>query len=144
MNNAVMIGRLGKDPELTYTATGTAICKFSLAVDRQKGGDGEKVTDWFDVVAWGRQAETSAQYLHKGSRCAVQGSVEIQTWEKKDCSCKGYRVEINARNVSFLDSKEERSAAPAPVAQAQAAAPAQTSAAAAFGDDDDQDPFGDQ
>jgi len=163
INNVVLVGRLGNDPELTYTASGTALCKFRLGVTRpprrsDDGGRGEEETDWLDITCWGRVAETAAQYLDKGSLVGVEGRVQSRTWERQDGS-KAYGVDINAQRVDFLESRSQAEARragggggrppqqQAPQQQApQQAAPQQ--AAPPSNDDwpgeDDQDPFGDQ
>jgi single-strand DNA-binding protein len=108
INNVVLVGRLGSDPELTYTQSGTALCKFRLAVSRPPRGDSnEEETDWLDIVTWGRTAENSNQYLDKGARVGVEGRIQTRTWQRDDGS-KGYGVEINAFRVTFLESRQER------------------------------------
>lgn len=131
INSVVLVGRLGNDPELTYTQSGTAIAKFRLAVSRppRQGSDQEE-TDWLDIVAWGRTAENVAQYLDKGAQVGVEGRVQSRTWERQDGS-KAYAVEINAFRVHFLESrweKERRQAAsggPRPQGQQQQRPPQQ-------------------
>lgn len=110
INSVVLVGRLGNDPELTYTQSGTAICKFRLAVNRppRQGSDQEE-TDWLDVVTFGRTAETCNQYLDKGALVGVEGRVQSSTWERQD-GTRGYRVEINAMRVQFLESRRDREA----------------------------------
>jgi len=108
INNVVLVGRLGNDPELTYTQSGTAITKFRIAVNRppRQGSDQEE-TDWLNVVTFGRTAETCAQYLDKGALVGIEGRVESSTWERQD-GTKGYAVNINAFRVQFLESRQER------------------------------------
>jgi len=152
---------LGNDPELTYTQSGTAIAKFRIAVSRppRQGSDQEE-TDWLDVVTFGRTAENTAQYLDKGALVGIEGRVQSSTWERKD-GTRGYRVEINAMRVQFLESgqeKERRQAAaggpprgrPQPPQQ-QGPAPQQAAPQQQGGSDnidwameEDEDPFGDQ
>ena len=113
INNVVLVGRLGRDPEVKKAASGTTICKFSLAVQRppRRGeDDGEKaeqITDWINVVTFGRTAESVEQYLGKGSLVGIEGRIQSSTWEKED-GTKGYAVEINAQRVDFLESRSER------------------------------------
>lgn len=108
INSVVLVGRLGNDPELTYTQSGTAIAKFRIAVSRppRQGSDQEE-TDWLDVVTFGRTAENTAQYLDKGALVGIEGRVQSSTWERKD-GTRGYRVEINAMRVQFLESRQEK------------------------------------
>lgn len=109
MNNAVLIGRLCRDPELSYTTTGTAICKFTLAVDRPTRAGEDKTADFIRITAWSAQAENIGRYLHKGSKCAVNG--RIQTGSYKDRDGKAVSTfDVIASNVEFLDSKTERPA----------------------------------
>jgi len=161
INNVVLVGRLGNDPELTYTNSGTALCKFRLAVERpprrtEDGGRGEKETDWLDITCWGKVAENVNQYLDKGSLVGVEGRMQSRTWERQDGS-KGYGVEVNAMRVQFLESKSEAEArragrggggAPPPQQQQQPPQqPPQQQAPPSNDDwpgDDDEDPFGDQ
>ncbi len=110
INSVVLVGRLGNDPELTYTQSGTAIAKFRLAVNRPpRQGSDEQETDWLDIVAWGRTAENCAQYLDKGSLVGIEGRVQSRTWERQDGG-KAYAVEINAFRVQFLESRRDREA----------------------------------
>lgn len=85
LNNVVVMGRLGRDPELRYTPNGTAVCSLSLAVDRDRpGADGQKATDWLDVTVWGKQAESCAQHLTKGRTISVVGRIQVRTYENQE------------------------------------------------------------
>ena len=114
INNVVLVGRLGNDPEMRYTPSGMAITKFRLAVDRRKrrgggedGGDEQKQeTDWLDIVCFGVVAENAGQYLDKGSVVGIEGRVQSRTWETQEGQ-KRYSVEIVANNVQFLESRAE-------------------------------------
>ncbi len=232
INSVVLVGRLGTDPELTYTQSGMAICKFRLAVarpprggsdsgqgqprersepttttekcpkcddgvlqiregrrgkflgcsnyptctySRDYDGDGgdqaaapapREETDWLDIVAFGRTAEICNQYLDKGALAGIEGSVRSSTWEKQD-GTRGYRVEIAAQRVQFLESRRDREARqaahggarppqqgggrqqgePAPQQQQQQGAPPQQQQGGPDIDwtmDESEDPFGDQ
>lgn len=103
MNIAILIGRLTKDPELRYVAsTGRAVASFSIAVDRTFiGKDGQKQTDFFNIIVWGKQAENSANYLSKGSQVAVRGQIQNRSYETPNGD-KRYVTEIIAENVQFL------------------------------------------
>lgn len=103
MNIAILIGRLTRDPELRYIAsTGKAVASFSIAVDRTFiGKDGEKQTDFFNIVVWGKQAENSANYLSKGSQVAIRGQIQNRNYETPNGD-KRYITEIIAENVQFL------------------------------------------
>ncbi|MCL6516019.1 single-stranded DNA-binding protein [Alicyclobacillus sp.] len=103
LNRVVLIGRLTQDPELRYTNSGTAVASFGLAVDRPRPNqNGERETDFINIVVWQKQAELCAQYLHKGRLAAVDGRLQIRTYENRD----GQRVrvaEVVAETVRFLD-----------------------------------------
>ncbi len=105
-NVVVLVGRLGSDPELKYTSSGTAIAKFRLAV-QEMPRDGEDQTTWVGVVAWGKKAETAAQYLAKGHRCAVQGRLHENRWETDDGQRRSV-VEVVADQVQFLEPKQQQ------------------------------------
>lgn len=99
------MGRLSKDPELK-TIGETNICNFDIAVDsKRKESDGTRSTSFFSVVCFGVIAENVAEHLGKGSKVAVQGSIEQRTYLKKDGS-RGYSYEVVATSVEFLDSKK--------------------------------------
>lgn len=107
LNRVIVIGRLTADPVLRYTQSGLAVCTFTLAVDRPfKGQNGEKETDFLDVQAWRKQGENCANYLTKGKMAAVDGRIQVRTYEAKDGS-KRKAVEIVAENVVFLSPKDK-------------------------------------
>jgi single-strand DNA-binding protein len=102
LNRVILIGRLTRDPELRYTTTGKPVVRFSLAVDRQRAPQAERSTDFIDIVAWEKLAETVHSYLTKGRLAAVQGRLQVRSYEAKD----GQRRrawEVVADQVSFLD-----------------------------------------
>lgn len=109
LNKVMIIGHLGRDPEMRFTPTGKSVSSFSVACNRSwKSKDGERKTetDWFNVVAWGDLAEISKQYLSKGSLVYVEGRLQIRDWTDS----KGDRqksVEIIAREILMLDSKNQ-------------------------------------
>lgn len=110
-----LLGNLGNDPEMRYTASGTAVTSFSLAVSRQwtdaSGEKKEKVT-WFRVSVWGNQAEPCSTYLHKGSKVLVVGEVEeARVYTDKDGNARA-SLEVKAATVQFLDSRKDDDAAP--------------------------------
>lgn len=108
MNNVVLIGRLTKDPEITYTQNGTAVCKFTLAVDRQ-GKDG---ADFIRIITWNKTAENCSKYLAKGRQAAVQGRIQTGSYKSKDGHTV-YTTDVIANNVQFLGNKsDERTAIP--------------------------------
>lgn len=107
LNSVILIGRLTRDPELRYTNTGHAVTGFGLAVERDyKSSDGNKETDFFNIVCWNRLAETTAQHLIKGRLVAVQGRLQSRTVDK-DGQRRTY-VEVVANTVKFLDYAKEQ------------------------------------
>lgn len=102
----ILIGRLGRDPELRYTAGGTAIANFPVACDRsfKKEGEAKRDTTWMDVVCFGKRAEVCSQYLHKGSLVFVEGEIQTRSWESD--GVKRYKTEVVASEVKFLSKKE--------------------------------------
>ena len=106
LNKVMLIGNLGKDPEMRYTANGNAVTSFSLAVNRtSQSQDGERreETEWFDIVAWNRLAELCSQFLQKGRKAYVEGRLHTRSWEGQDGQ-KRYRTEVVANTVLFLDA----------------------------------------
>jgi single-strand DNA-binding protein len=107
VNKAILLGRLGKDPELRMTSSQTAVCNFSLATtERHK--EGEK-TEWHNVIAFGKTAENCGKYLVKGSQVHIEGKIQTRKWQDKEGKDR-YTTEILANSVTFL-SKLEASAA---------------------------------
>jgi single-strand DNA-binding protein len=103
LNTVVLIGRLTRDPELRYTQSGKAVATVRLAVDRgTTNPQGERETDFIDVVVWDKQAETVANYLQKGRLVAVQGRLQIRQYETQEGQ-KRERAEVVANTVRFLD-----------------------------------------
>ena len=105
LNKVMVMGNLGADPEMRFTADGTPITNFRIAVNRMVGGmNGERrqETDWFTVVAWRKLAETCNQYLTKGKRVYVEGRLQIRSWQAQDGQTR-YQTEIVANDVIFLD-----------------------------------------
>lgn len=103
LNRVILIGRLTQDPELRYTNSGTSVASFTLAVDRMRTNQaGERETDFINIVVWQKQAELCAQYLHKGRLAAVDGRLQIRSYENRE----GQKVkvaEVVAESVRFLD-----------------------------------------
>lgn len=110
MNKIFLIGRLTKDPELKYTQSGTAVCNFTLAVDRRfTSQSGEKEADFISIVVWNKAAENCAKYLTKGRQTAVEGRLQIRSYDGKDGQ-KRWVTEVVAENVEFLSSGQNQSA----------------------------------
>jgi len=105
LNKVILIGRLTREVELIYTQQGTAVAKFTLAVDRdRKNAQGERETDFINCVVWQKQAENCANYIGKGSLIALDGRIQVRSYEAKDGG-KRWVTEVIAERVQFLDSK---------------------------------------
>jgi single-strand DNA-binding protein len=110
LNKVMLIGRLGQDPELKYTASGAAVLTLSIATNTSyKGQDGNAVehTEWHRVVLWRKLAEIMAQYAKKGSRVYVEGKLATRSWDDKD-GVKKYTTEITADQMQLLDSRGDK------------------------------------
>ena len=107
LNQIIIMGRLTRDPELRRTQSGTAVCSFSVAVDRDfKSQSGEKETDFIDVVAWRSTAEFAAKYFTKGRMAIVEGRLQIRPWTDKEGNSRR-SAEVVADNIYFGDSKRD-------------------------------------
>lgn len=105
LNRVVLIGRLTRDPELRFLADGTAVCNFTLAVDRPFAKEGQRQADFINCQVWKKQAEASAKYLAKGKLAAVDGRISIRSFENKEGQ-KQWATEVVAENVRFLSPKD--------------------------------------
>ncbi len=106
MNKVMLIGRLGKDPELRYTPSGTAVAKFSLATNRRKRNGEDQPPDWHRITAWSRLAEICAQYLTKGDQVMIQGRIEYGSYDKD--GVKHYTTDIIAEDLEMLGGRGDR------------------------------------
>lgn len=109
VNKAIIVGNLGRDPEVRYTPSGTAVTKFSVATtDRRKDKDGnfQEYTEWHRVTTFGRTAEVCGEYLAKGRSVYVEGEIRTSSWEDKEGN-KRYTTEIIGRTVQFLSPRGE-------------------------------------
>ena len=105
LNRIILIGRLTKDPELRYTQSGKAVCAFTLAVDRPYlANNGNREADFINIVVWNKTAENCAQYLAKGKLAAVDGRLQIRSYDGQDGQ-RRYVTEVIADNVRFLSPK---------------------------------------
>jgi single-strand DNA-binding protein len=123
VNKVIIVGRLGRDPEIRATSSGQQVANFSVATDESyKDKDGNKVErcEWHSVVVWGKQAEFCGNYLSKGRLVYVEGKLETRKWQDKDGADK-YTTEIKADRVQGLDSKPAEGGTAQP-AKAQAKA----------------------
>ena len=110
-NKVVFVGHLTRDPELRYTANGTPVANFGLAVDRAIKREGQPSADFFRVSVWGKQAEHCANYLAKGRMVALDGRIEINTYTKD--GQERTSVDVTANDVRFLSSGGDKNDAPA-------------------------------
>ena len=105
MNRVMLIGRLTAKPELRYTASNVPFARFSLAVNRTfSNGNGERQTDFLNIIVWRKQAENVCNYLNKGSFVSVEGRIQTGSYDDKDGN-KRYTTDIVADSVQFLESK---------------------------------------
>jgi single-strand DNA-binding protein len=110
INKVILVGRLGKDPEIRSTPGGQTVAKFTMATDERytdKSGEKQERTEWHNIVAWARLAEICGQYLRKGSLVYIEGSIRTDSWEDKESGQKKYRTEIIAREMKMLDRKRD-------------------------------------
>ena len=144
-NKVIVVGNLGRDPELRYTPQGTPLCTFSIASNERRksqAGEAQDVTTWFRVTVWGRQAETVAQYLTKGRSVYVEGRLHVEEWTDREGKPR-FTLEVNATDVQFIGgAKDEKLGIPMRAAAAQGGASGkQTDAQTAPADDEDGIPF---
>lgn len=108
VNKAILVGNLGRDPELRHTPNGQAVVNFTLATSESwtdKSGERQERTEWHRIVVWGKLAELCNQYLSKGRTVYVEGRIQTREWEDKDGN-KRYTTEINASTVNFIGSRQ--------------------------------------
>ena len=108
MQKVLLIGYLGRDPEVKYSQQGMAIAQLSVATTerwKDKGGELQEHTEWFGVKAFGRRAEVVGEHLHKGSRIYVEGRKRTESWDDKQTGAKHYKDLVYVDRIEFLDSK---------------------------------------
>ena len=130
MNKIMLIGNLGKDPEMNYTPSGVALTKFTLAVNRvtkSSTGEKEKETEWFNIIVWRQLAETCNTYLHKGSKVYIEGRLQQRKYTDKN-GIERWITEVIASDMEMLTPKSEQSG---------------SSSEFLAGSPDDSDPLGD-
>ncbi len=109
VNKVILIGRLGKDPEMRYTASGTAVANFSMATNhftRDQDGNNSDTTEWHQVVAFGRTAEVASEYLNKGKLVYIEGRLQTRSWDDQNGQ-KRYKTEVVCSNLQLLGSRAE-------------------------------------
>ena len=108
-NKIILVGNLGRDPELRYTPQGNAVCSFSMATNekrRDKAGEMQDITTWFRVTLWGSQAENAAKYLQKGRPVYIEGRLRVEEWTDRDNNNR-YTLEVNATDMHFVGGRGE-------------------------------------
>jgi single-strand DNA-binding protein len=115
VNKVILIGNLGKDPEMRYTPNGQPVTSFSLATTERwndKNNQKQEKTEWHNIVVWGKLAELANQYLKKGRSAYIEGRITTRSWDDRDGN-KKYRTEIIANQIQFLGSNQGAGEAPA-------------------------------
>ncbi len=107
VNQVVLVGRVGRDPEIRYFESGTSMATFSLAVNRPTK---DKKTDWFDIKLWGRQAEIAGEYVRKGSLIGIEGSLDFDTWNDKTSGELQVKPMIMGSSLRLLGSRNDEAA----------------------------------
>jgi single-strand DNA-binding protein len=113
VNKVILLGNLGKDPEVKYTPSGTPVAKFSLATNerfKDKDGNWQDRTEWHNITAWARTAEIAGEYLKKGSKVYIEGSLRTHSWDDKTSGQKKYMTEIIVNDLVLLGARGEGAA----------------------------------
>ena len=108
INKVILVGNVGKDPEVKYTPSGVALAKFSLATNerfKDKSGEWQDRTEWHNVLAWQRLAEIVGEYVHQGTKLYIEGKLQTSNWEDRNSGEKKFRTEIVARDIVLLGSR---------------------------------------
>ena len=154
VNKVILVGNLGRDPELRSTPSGQQVASFSLATNRKwkdRDGNRQEQTEWHNIVCWGRQAEIAGQYLTKGRQIFVEGRIQTQSWEDRQSGEKKYRTEIVCDNFQMLGQRgdqpagasyqPEEQSSPPPPSDSGDSADSGGSAGSGGSTDDDDIPF---
>lgn len=107
INKVILIGRLGQNPEIRHTPSGSAVANFSIATSESwndKSGQKQERTEWHRIVVWGKQAELCQQYLSKGRQVYIEGKLQTRQWQDKDGQTK-YTTEVHAQSIQFLGAQ---------------------------------------
>jgi single-strand DNA-binding protein len=144
-NKIILVGYLGRDPELRYTPQGTAVCKFSVATSERRknaSGEPEETTTWFRISAWGRLAEVANEYLAKGRQVYVEGRLRQEEYTDREGKPRT-SLEVNATEIQFIGQRGDEAAAASAEkpAAARAASQAQAPVKGAAQVEDDDIPF---
>ena len=139
VNKVILVGNLGRDPELRTTPSGQPVANFSVATTRKwkdREGNRQEQTEWHNIVVWGRQAEIAGQYLTKGRQIYVEGRMQTDSWDDQTHGEKRYRTEVICDNFQMLGSRDAST-----TAAATALGPEPSQAPAPAAPDDDDIPF---
>jgi single-strand DNA-binding protein len=123
-NKIILVGNLGRDPELRYTPQGTPVCSFTMATNerrKDRTGEMQDQTTWFRVTLWGPRAETASQYLTKGRPVYIEGRLRVEEWTDRDGKPR-YTLEVNATDMQFIGGQRPEEG-PAPIEKAPASEP---------------------
>jgi single-strand DNA-binding protein len=115
VNKVILVGNLGRDPELRYTASGTPVANFTMATSERwtdAAGERKERTEWHRIVVWGKQAEVVGEYLRKGRQVYIEGSLQTREWTDRDGN-KRYTTEVRAQRVQLLGRPDDRPSAAA-------------------------------
>lgn len=119
-NKIILVGNLGRDPDLRYTPQGTPVCSFSLATNerrKDKAGEVQDHSTWFRVTLWGRQAETASQYLTKGRPVYIEGRLRVEEWMDRDGRPR-HTLEVHATEMQFIGGGKAEETSPEQTATA--------------------------
>jgi single-strand DNA-binding protein len=109
VNKVILVGNVGKDPEVRYSPSGTPVAKFSLATNerfKDRNDEWQERTEWHSIVAWQRLAEIVGEYVSKGSKLYVEGKIQTSSWEDRQSGERKYRTEVVARDLLLLGPRE--------------------------------------
>jgi single-strand DNA-binding protein len=143
VNRVILVGRLGKDPEIRSIPSGTSVSKFSIATDERftdKSGEKQERTEWHNIEAWGKLGEICGQYLRKGKLVYIEGSIRTESWDDKESGQKKYRTKIVASEMQMLDKKSDDEGGGGGYTRKPAAAGAPAERSGQM-EDDDEVPF---
>jgi single-strand DNA-binding protein len=117
VNKVILVGNVGKDPEVKYSPSGTPVAKFSLATNekyKDRSDEWQERTEWHNIVAWQRLAEIVGEYVKKGAKLYIEGKLQTSSWEDRESGTKKYRTEIIARDIVLLGPHENTDCEPEP------------------------------
>lgn len=123
-NKIILVGNLGRDPELRYTPQGTPVCSFTIATNekrKDRAGEMQDVTTWFRVTLWGRQAEAASQYLTKGRPVYIEGRLRVEEWTDRD-GRQRYTLEVHATDMQFVGGRTDEGHTSSPRGHSQGGA----------------------